>query len=88
MWTPILEGEELVIEVQVPAAQKHLLELELKYVNHDFVGFSEMASGSCNLDVVCGAADGWETVDAYRRHHPIGGCYLSTGGVFVLHRFW
>ena len=66
LWTPVLDGDELVIEVQVPAAQKDQLELALKYVNHDFVGFSQMASGSCNLDVICGAADGWEIVDAYR----------------------
>ncbi len=66
LWTPVLDGDELVIEVQVPKKQKHLLELELKYVNHDFIGFTQMASGSCNLDVICGAADGWEIVDAYR----------------------
>ncbi len=66
LWTPVLDGEEMVVEVQVPAPQQHLLKLELKYVNHDFVGFSEMASGSCNLDVICGSANGWAIVDAYR----------------------
>lgn len=66
LWTPVLEGEEMVIEVQVPAAQKLQLELELKYVNHDFIGFSEMLSGSCNLDVICGETDGWGIVDNYR----------------------
>ncbi len=66
LWTPVLDGEELVIEVQVPAGNRAQLELELKFVNHDFIGFSEMASGSCNLDVICGEADGWEIVDAYR----------------------
>ena len=66
LWTPVLDGDELVVEVQVPAAVKHQLQLELKFINHDFVGFSQMASGSCNLDVICGGADGWEIVDAYR----------------------
>ncbi len=66
LWTPVLDGDELVIEVQVPIENQQQLELELKYVNHDFIGFSEMASGSCNLDVICGLADGWGIVEAYR----------------------
>ncbi len=66
LWTPILPGEELVVEVQVPSFQQSALQLELKYVNHDFVGFAEVASGSCNLDVICGAADNWAIVDRYR----------------------
>lgn len=66
LWTPILPSDELVMEVQVPAHSQSALQLELKYVNHDFIGFMEMASGSCNLDVICGAADGWGIVDAYR----------------------
>ena len=66
LWTPVLPGGELVIEVQVPQHAQSQLQLELKYVNHDFLGFAEMMSGSCNLDVICGGADGWAIVDAYR----------------------
>ena len=66
LWTPVLDGDELVLEVQLPRSQTDNLELELKYVNHDFLGFTEVASGSCNLDVICGAADGWAIVDDYR----------------------
>ncbi len=68
LWTPIFDGEQLVIEVQIPAEERHELQLQLKSINHDFIGFSSMAiaSGSCNLDVICGAADGWEIVDHYR----------------------
>lgn len=66
LWTPVLPGDELVIEVQVPKHSQSLLQLELKYVNHDFLGFAEIASGSCNLDVICGGADGWAIVDQYR----------------------
>lgn len=66
LWTPVLPGDELVVEVQVPTHSQSLLQLKLSYVNHDFVGFLEIASGSCNLDVICGAADGWAIVDHYR----------------------
>lgn len=66
LWTPVLAGQEIVIEVQLPQQSMAQLQLELKYVNHDFIGFAEMASGSCNLDVICGEADGWGIVDKYR----------------------
>ncbi len=68
LWTPVIDGEEIVIEVEVPFAQKSNLGLQLKSVNHDFIGFHQMGvlSGSCNLDVICGEADGWGIVDGYR----------------------
>lgn len=67
LWTPVLDGDELVVEVQVPTEKRNELALMLTSVNHDFMGFSQMiASGSCNLDVVCGGADGWGIVDGYR----------------------
>jgi len=80
LWTPIFPGEELVLEVQVPAHSQSALQLQLKYVNHDFIGFADMASGSCNLDVICGAADGWAIVDAYRDIIQ-SVAVISTGGV-------
>lgn len=67
LWTPVLDGDELIIEVQLPAEKRSELALMLSSVNHDFMGFSQMvASGSCNLDVICGAANGWGIVDRYR----------------------
>ncbi|MBK8562654.1 MAG: proprotein convertase P-domain-containing protein [Saprospiraceae bacterium] len=80
-WTPILPGEEVVIEVKLPAFLKESLQLELKSVNHDFLGFAEMASGSCNLDVACGAADGWGIVDRYRD-------IIQSVGVYTLNGIW
>ncbi len=67
LWTPVLQSDEIVIEVQLPLGNRHELQLELSAVNHDFVGFQEIvSSGACNLDVICGAEDGWEIVDNYR----------------------
>ncbi len=66
LWTPVFPDEEIVIEVQVPAENKSLLQLELKSINHDFLGFGAVVSGSCNLDVICDATDGWGIVDNYR----------------------
>lgn len=66
LWTPVIPGDEVVIEVQLPPDSKHKLELELSSINHDFLGFGAVASGSCNVDVICGAADGWAQIDDYR----------------------
>lgn len=82
LWTPILEGDELVIEVQLPAEKRNELGLFLSSVNHDFLGFSQLASGSCNLDVICGAADGWGIVDRYRDIIQSVAVYGFNGGTF------
>lgn len=70
LWTPVVSGDDIIIEVSVPEGSEQELELHLKSVNHDFLGFSDVASsilsGSCNLDVVCGSEDGWSIVDQYR----------------------
>jgi lysyl endopeptidase len=68
LWTPIVDGGDLVVEVTVPKARRQELELEVSRVNHDYVGFKELArkgyagekgvSGSCNVDVACPEGDG------------------------------
>lgn len=67
LWTPIFEGDQIVLEVVVPTAAKAELQFHLSSVNHDFMGFGNaLLSGSCNLDVNCSDADGWGIVDGYR----------------------
>lgn len=66
LWTPILRGEELVLEVQIPAAARPLLQLHLTTVGHDFVGFHQVVVGNCHLDVICGSENGWDIIDPYR----------------------
>lgn len=85
LWTPIFPGDELVIEIQVPTHEKSKLAIHLAFVNHDFLGFGQLNSGSCNLDAVCGIADGWETVEPFRDVarsvglYSIQGRFLCTG---------
>ena len=66
LWTPMLKGDELVIELRVPTAAKSLVQLNLAFVNHDFLNFDKVISGACNVDVVCGAANNLSIVDQYR----------------------
>lgn len=85
LWTPVFPGDELIVEVILPAEEQNNLRLRLTSVNHDFLGFTEPAkfiSGSCNLDVVCGAGDGWEIVDKYRDIIRSVAVYSTGGGTF------
>ncbi len=81
LWTPIIEAEDVVLELTVPIAEKNNILLNLTTVNHAFIGFGELAalSGSCNLDVICGAADGWGVVDDYRDIIRSVGMYTLNG---------
>ncbi|MCS6844855.1 MAG: S1 family peptidase, partial [Caldilineales bacterium] len=80
LWTPLLEGEEIVVEVRVPAEAAPKLELHLASVNHGFLPFGQLpTSGACNVDVVCGAADGYPQVDAWRDQIRAVAA-ISTGG--------
>ncbi|HZX79069.1 proprotein convertase P-domain-containing protein [Lysobacter sp.] len=70
LWTPVIEGQQAVIEVVLPREQAGALRLRLSQVGHDYRGFSRLArgeellqpqgvSGSCNVDVACPEGDGW-----------------------------
>jgi len=74
LWTPIVPGDEVVIEIQLPAARWHELELVLSAVNHGYREFGRAAkSGACNVDVVCPEGDGW-------RDEIRSVAVISTGG--------
>lgn len=85
LWTPLVEGDELMLELRVPAASKKRVQLYLTFVNHDFVDARKAFSGSCNLDVICSQADGWGIVDGYRdiirsvAAYTISGTDICTG---------
>jgi len=80
LWTPIIIGDEIIIELQLNKEDRDQFELNLARVNHDFVGFhTKNFSQSCNLDVICGAADGWEEVDDYRDIIRSVGAYTIMG---------
>ena len=62
LWTPIVPGDEAVIEVTVPADQRQRLQLTLGQVGHGFRSLQPTAqkSGACNIDVACEEADPWQ----------------------------
>jgi subtilisin-like proprotein convertase family protein len=66
LWSPMLDGDEIMVELQVPTSLVDQVQLNLSFVNHDFRNVNKLISGSCNVDVVCGAANGLGIVDDYR----------------------
>ena len=65
LWTPILPGDEGVLEVLLPAGGRRYLDLELVHVGHGYRAFGphfdKLAekSGACNVDVICPEGDDW-----------------------------
>ncbi len=87
LWTPLLTGEAVIIEVTLPAADTSALELQLSWVNHGYREFSRATpdkSGSCNVDVVCSDADNWRdelrAVAVYSLSGP-GGSLVCSGAL-------
>ncbi|MCB9081798.1 MAG: T9SS type A sorting domain-containing protein [Lewinellaceae bacterium] len=85
LWTPVVDGDELIVEVQVSVEQRSNLHLRISTVNHDFYGVHSVLAGSCNLDVACGGKDGWGIVDPFRDQiqsvalYTVGGIGYCTG---------
>lgn len=71
LWTAALAGNRAVIELHVPAVPAYEPELVLGRIGRGYRGLfrtsgSVAKQGSCNVDVVCGAADGYPWVDDWR----------------------
>lgn len=82
LWTPMIDADEIVLEVQIPVEKKSELQLQLQFVNHDFMNFSAIVAGACHLDVACSAANGWGIVDKYREAIQSVAAYGLNGTAF------
>ena len=85
LWTPIVEGDEVIIQLLVPQAVISDVQLHLSTVNHDFVDFGNFKdgpvseSGSCNVDVVCPEGDGYRDIIRSVGVISTGGSTFCTG---------
>lgn len=72
LWLPVVRASEAVLEVQLPAAAAGDLRLGISEAFHGFRSLSATGgnepkasiasdSGSCNIDVVCSAGNGWSS---------------------------
>jgi len=93
LWTPIIAGDQAVIEVVVPRDKVGELKLQLAKVNHDYVGFGRVArktsltgmdkgvSGACNIDVVCPEGDGWRDQIRSSATYTRSGTFTCSGSL-------
>ena len=87
LWTPIVNGDEIVVELYVQTAQRPLVDLQIGHVGsgYRFFGAGESAlaetdgSGSCNIDVVCPQGASWTTQIAAVAAISSGGFIFCTG---------
>ena len=77
LWTQVLPGDALVIELTVPTEFRPETRLELGSVNVGYRDFGRLAlaekAGTCNIDVVCPQGDPW-------RDEIQAVAVISTGG--------
>ncbi len=65
LWTPPVRSDDVMIEVEIPAALRPQLQLVLGSVNVGYREFGKedppqvVLSGSCNVDVICPQGDPW-----------------------------
>jgi len=79
LWTPVVLGDDIIVELLMPQESRHDYVLELTAINKGYRFFGEILgdvtdkSGSCNIDVVCTEGDDWR-----REISSVG--VISTGG--------
>lgn len=66
LWTPVIGGDAVVVELSIPVSELEELELELGSINHGYRGLKPLVmekpmgdSGWCNVNVACPEGDPW-----------------------------
>jgi hypothetical protein len=80
LWTPVIPGERAVIELYVPAEPAFEPELGLGRIGRGYrdlfkITGKDFEQGDCNIDVICGPADGFPWVDEWRAETQSVGRY-------------
>jgi hypothetical protein len=65
LWTPMILGQEVVLELTINETSTNDLELVLGSVTHGYRGIKteedpKAKSGGCNVDVICPEGDDWQ----------------------------
>lgn len=85
LWTPVLEGGSATIEISVPNQFKPYMTFDLATINQGYRAIdpvSRAKSGSCNIDVICPAANAWRDEIRSVVHYSFqknGNGYVCTG---------
>ncbi len=82
LWTPVVPGDEVVVELTLHAATRADCRLEIGSVNVGYRDFGRVAlaqSGPCNIDVVCPGGDPWRDEIQSVAAISTGGSLFCTG---------
>jgi lysyl endopeptidase len=81
-WSPLVAGDQLVLELTVPAAAAAQTRLEVAEAFHGYEAFGKAgvpgSSGGCNIDAACEAQD-WGAEARSVAHITIGNEFLCSG---------
>ncbi len=78
LFTPMVRGDRIVIELQVPAGTREDTFVQVGAVNHGFREIDQK-QGSCNNDVVCPEGDPWRNQIRSAARYTISGFTLCSG---------
>ena len=84
LWTAIVPGDEIVVELHQPAGIDKQADLRIAAVNHGYRDFGDLAGaavkqGVCNNDVICPEGDPWRDQIRSVARITISGSSLCTG---------
>jgi len=82
LWTPVLPGDDLVVELEVDPSLRWQVELELTSIGRGYRFFGEDISGksgSCNIDVICPEGDDWRKEIDSVAVYSMGGSTVCSG---------
>jgi len=85
LWTPVILGDEIVVELDLPAGVERQVNLRIARVNHGYREFGGTSTatgatkqGSCNIDVICPEGDPWRDQIRSTARITILGAFLCT----------
>ena len=62
-FSPALEGDALMLILQIPKSQIPELKLQLSAINHDFIGLHNLfPSSECQIDIACAEAEPYRDI--------------------------
>ena len=84
LWTAVVLGDEIIVELHLPAGTRVSPDLRITSVNHGYREFGEARSatatkqGTCNIDVICPEGDGWRDQIRATSRILISGAFLCS----------
>ena len=86
LWTPVIPGEEIIIELYEPDDVSGQSVVEIGRVNHGYRGFEgsnkvggDKAHGACNIDAICPQGDSFRDQIRSVARYTRDGTFLCTG---------